>query len=544
MYTRSTHTCIVSVIPDKINMITETTEITGSPEPQVAEIDVVIDLAPSALELIKQNKDKYLSMTIAGIDDTGGAKLVDMARKVVKRARVKVGKRLTEINAPLKEKMAANKEMADSITGELKEIEENLGAKYDQWESEVEAEAERVRIETEAKIKARKARLADLDTFFEPVSETMQQYGKQVCTWENVRYSSDEEFEAMLVPIQAAFDAEQARIRAEIEKKKLAGERLVELTKYGVILTFGSDVLTQYGVEVVDKGFLSEASAEKFDIMLDAVRSTYDHHQERLRRQAEEKAAAEQARKDAEAEAERIRKENDDLKAELARIKAEKEAQQQPVIEPVEEKPEPVAETLPSVEAPAPKQAVAPVVVIGGYVPGSSVAAGSMSIKPAIEPTTEPVVEKTLTMREKVVALVLAERSRQTAIHGKQDMPIEDWLLVLNEEMGELAKEFLEFNNPENMLTEAVQVAAVAVQIYQWGHGCYFEREISPADVLDSWFVSPEDGNMVKTYASMFMQMGAAFIACQSSGSYTLHMGHMVKTACNIVYQISIQQQG
>lgn len=328
-------------------MSTETTEITDSPEPQVAEIDVVIDLAPSALELIKQNKDKYLSMTIAGIDDTSGAKLVDMARKVVKRARVKVGKRLTEINAPLKEKMAANKEMADSITGELKQIEDNLEAKYDQWESEVEAEAERIRIETEAKIKARKSRLADLDTFFEPVSETMQQYGKQVCTWENVRYSDDEEFEAMLVPIQAAFDAEQARIRAEIEKKKLAGERLVELTKYGVILAFGSDVLTQYGVEVADKSFLSEASAEKFDIMLDAVRSTYDHHQERLRRQAEEKAAAEQARKDAEIEAERIRKENDDLKAELARIKAEKEAQQQPVIDPVEEKPEPVAETLP-----------------------------------------------------------------------------------------------------------------------------------------------------------------------------------------------------
>lgn len=516
-------------------MSTETTEITGYPEPQVAEIDVVIDLAPSAMELIKQNKDKYLSMTIAGIDDTSGAKLVDMARKVVKRARVKVGKRLTEINAPLKEKMAANKEMADSITGELKEIEENLEAKYDQWESEVEAEAERVRIETEVKIKARKARLADLDTFFEPVSETMQQYGVQVCTWENVRYPDDEEFELLLVPIQAAFDAEQARIRAEIEKQKLAGERLVELTKYGVILAFGSDVLTQYGVEVVDKSFLSEATAEKFDILLDAVRGTYTHHQERLRRQAEEKAAAEQARKDAEIEAERIRKENDDLKAELARIKAEKEAQQQQDIEPV---------SLPPVEAPAPKQAVAPVVVIGGYVPGSSVAAGSMSIKPAIEPTTEPVVEKTLTMREKVVALVLAERSRQTAIHGKQDMPIEDWLLVLNEEMGELAKEFLEFNNPENMLTEAVQVAAVAVQIYQWGHGCYFEREISPADVLDSWFVSPEDGNMVKTYASMFMQMGAAFIACQSSGSYTLHMGHMVKAACNIVYQISIQQQG
>lgn len=46
-------------------------------------------------------------------------------------------------------------------------------------------------------------------------------------------------------------------------------------------------------------------------------------------------------------------------------------------------------------------------------------------------------------MMEKVIELVLAEREVQKAKWGKQNLTYEQWLLVLTEEVGELAKEMM-----------------------------------------------------------------------------------------------------
>ncbi|WP_375445777.1 hypothetical protein [uncultured Fibrella sp.] len=69
--------------------------------------------------------------------------------------------------------------------------------------------------------------------------------------------------------------------------------------------------------------------------------------------------------------------------------------------------------------------------------------------------------------------LILAERKAQIAKWavprpGKQHLEPTDWLLILNEEMGELAKAMWEKKNIDHMIEEAVQVAAVAVQIAEW----------------------------------------------------------------------------
>ncbi len=67
---------------------------------------------------------------------------------------------------------------------------------------------------------------------------------------------------------------------------------------------------------------------------------------------------------------------------------------------------------------------------------------------------------------------VLAERERQHAKWGEQyhEMPV--WLAILSEECGELSEATLHqlFGGPqaENVLAEAVQVAAVALQIVEF----------------------------------------------------------------------------
>lgn len=67
-----------------------------------------------------------------------------------------------------------------------------------------------------------------------------------------------------------------------------------------------------------------------------------------------------------------------------------------------------------------------------------------------------------------VCRLILAERTAQKAQWGKQYLTPTDWLLVLNEEMGELAKELWEKTDMDRTITEAVQVTAMALQIAEW----------------------------------------------------------------------------
>ncbi|WP_179950451.1 nucleoside triphosphate pyrophosphohydrolase family protein [Spirosoma aerolatum] len=69
---------------------------------------------------------------------------------------------------------------------------------------------------------------------------------------------------------------------------------------------------------------------------------------------------------------------------------------------------------------------------------------------------------------EQVIELVVAERERQIAKWGKQNLKLFFWILILQEELGEVAKAIIDEEPKENLLNEAVQVTAVAVQMCEW----------------------------------------------------------------------------
>lgn len=76
-----------------------------------------------------------------------------------------------------------------------------------------------------------------------------------------------------------------------------------------------------------------------------------------------------------------------------------------------------------------------------------------------------PTVER---RRSNMVDLILDERDRQDNEWGEQDHPDLDWLAILTEELGEVAKEVKGNQvplggNDEQMGQELVQVAAVAL---------------------------------------------------------------------------------
>jgi len=74
--------------------------------------------------------------------------------------------------------------------------------------------------------------------------------------------------------------------------------------------------------------------------------------------------------------------------------------------------------------------------------------------------------------QETALDSVLTERQRQNAKRGEQNHTLGNWGLILMEEVGEWSEAALhtQFGGPkaDELRTEAVQVAAVALQIVEW----------------------------------------------------------------------------
>lgn len=114
---------------------------------------------------------------------------------------------------------------------------------------------------------------------------------------------------------------------------------------------------------------------------------------------------------------------------------------------------------------------------------------------------------------ETLKKLIIEERVRQTEKWGKQQLTLTGWLLVLQEEMGEVARAMLETANPESarhQREEAVQVTAVAVQMCEWlselhGWPC------SAEELLDRTFAKYELslGDPAQSYTQLTQLMGA-----------------------------------
>lgn len=80
--------------------------------------------------------------------------------------------------------------------------------------------------------------------------------------------------------------------------------------------------------------------------------------------------------------------------------------------------------------------------------------------------------------QENAVIEILKERRRQNQKWGEQNHDMYKWLAILMEEVGELSQEVLRSDlngkDTNNLKVEAIQVAAVALQIVE-----YLERKAS-----------------------------------------------------------------
>lgn len=90
-----------------------------------------------------------------------------------------------------------------------------------------------------------------------------------------------------------------------------------------------------------------------------------------------------------------------------------------------------------------------------------------------VKPTFD--IEKWMAAKEVAMNTVSIERHRQLKNWGSKAHDMPTWLAILMEEVGELAQQTLreKFDDPsedqvENMKTEAIQVAAVALAIVQY----------------------------------------------------------------------------
>lgn len=113
---------------------------------------------------------------------------------------------------------------------------------------------------------------------------------------------------------------------------------------------------------------------------------------------------------------------------------------------------------------------------------------------------------------ETLKKLIIEERVRQTEKWGKQHLSLTGWLLVLQEEMGEVARAMLD-DDPEaarHQREEAVQVTAVVVQMCEWlselhGWPC------SAEELLDRTFLKYEFnlGDPATSYTQLTQLVGA-----------------------------------
>lgn len=143
--------------------------------------------------------------------------------------------------------------------------------------------------------------------------------------------------------------------------------------------------------------------------------------------------------------------------------------------------------------------------------------------------------------RETITALVLAERQRQIAKWGVQDMSFADWVLVLNEEMGELARELWEAKDPENTLTEAVQVSAMVTQIYEAHAGRGKDYRPSPKTVIDSYNVGYKlktTGDPKQSYLELLTSLGSAIVCQQERGAVGMFLNTMGYVSCRMIGEI------
>ena len=289
---------------------------------------VVFDVKEAA---IAERRERYMKLTIQGLDDKAGLDTVHAARIDIKGLRIsvmKTGKAYRDkINVYLKKELADEKH----LLGLLSPIEDYLKDE----ESRIEEEKARIKAEAEAqetaRIQIRVNRLFDLGCRFDGTSYI---YGNLNAPYALVKVASDEQFETFCGAIQGLIDEENAAKAAEAERlaqiqkeqARVAAEQEKErqrLAAEAKAIQDEKDRLAREAKAVEDAKLKEEQAkiriAEMEKAKAEAAEKARIETEERIKREAAEKEARIKADAD-----EKARKE------EAARIRSEKKEARRP----------------------------------------------------------------------------------------------------------------------------------------------------------------------------------------------------------------------
>ena len=248
---------------------------------------------------------RYMVLKINGLDDKDGFAMVHKARMDVKERRIAVEKTRKELKEDaLRYGQAIDKE-AKRITALLEPIENHLAEE----EGKIQAEKDRIKAEADAKEAARIQSRIDTICAFGPNfnGQTYAVHGLQIPV-ALVKVCTDEQFTQFIAQVQAAKDAEDAKIKAEEDARRAEADRLAKVAAE-------QEAERQRLAEVARKQAEDAARAKEEQ---EAAQRKAGEEKERV---AKEQAAREaKIKEDAEAAERKIREEREALEAEKKRL--------------------------------------------------------------------------------------------------------------------------------------------------------------------------------------------------------------------------------
>lgn len=295
---------------------------------------------------IAQMKERYMPLTIKGIEDKQGYTEVRAARILVKGKRVEVEKTRKALKEDsLKFGRAVDAE-AKRITVELETIETHLETQ----EAAVDAEKERIRQEQERirqeRLHARISQITGLGMTFNAAG---YEYGEFVIFNEQINTMSDEEFMAFCGKVSVEVEKEKARLAEEERLKKEEAERIAKAEEEERLKREAEAAAERERIEAEKKRLAEiewqqrrkeealKAEQERLEAEKYAIEEAKEREVAEKRRQAEleqlKKDAAEKALREAE---ERARREAEE-KAEAER-QAKLEVERKEALRPDKEK--------------------------------------------------------------------------------------------------------------------------------------------------------------------------------------------------------------
>jgi hypothetical protein len=242
----------------------------------------------------------YSELTIEGVDDKEGALILSKSRKEVKRKRIAIQNQKTLLTSELRSGIKKISNFADGVISKLKEIEEPLKEKEDEYNALKEAEKKRIHLEKKA---VAEARVKEIESF------------KGSLTIEFALTMSEKDYIPFRDMIKEAYNT---KLKIEAEEKKRREERELLAIKEA------NEKAERERLEAIEKAKKEKEERELLEAELAKIRAEREAEEAKMIQLAKD----EEARKEKEkAELDQIKKEREAEEARLAEIKR-KEAEE------------------------------------------------------------------------------------------------------------------------------------------------------------------------------------------------------------------------